>query len=396
MIPGFRRRFNSQFAPEKYARFLSLLDERCGMRVPFRVSETPCFLPREVVERMARYGRELVEELLANNGYLAAADAVIPSAFRAPNEDPQPLFVQADFGLARAPSGELQPRLVEIQAFPSLYAFQVVLAQCYAAAYDLEGKFRHLLGGLDLPGYWALLRRAVVGGHDPEHVVLLEIDPEEQKTRPDFLITERVLGIRTVNIRDVARDKRALYHTLDGRRIPIRRIYNRAIVDELVRKGVRPRFSFRDELDVEWAGHPNWFFRLSKFSIPWLRHECVPRAWFLDRVAELPGDPENYVLKPLFSFAGLGVVVGPTREEIEAIPPERRGQYILQEKVDFEPVIQTPHGPTKIEVRVMYINDGGLRPVNLILRTGRGAQMGVDFNRNMDWVGASAAFVPDE
>jgi hypothetical protein len=394
MIPELRTRFNREFTPEKYARFLALLDERSGAPVKFRNAETPCFLLRDLVEQMARFGAELAERLLADAEYRKAADAVIPFAFHVPNEAPNPLFLQADFGIVRGPDGTLAPKLVEIQAFPSLYAYQVVLAQSYGVAYGLEDRFEFLLGGLDLPRYWELLRRVILGGHDPENVVLLEIDPLEQKTLPDFLVTQKICGIRTVNIRDVTRDKRLLYYPGDGKRIPIRRIYNRAIVDELVRKRVRLNFSFRDELDVEWAGHPNWFFRISKFSIPFLRHACVPRTWFLHQLPELPGNPADYVLKPLFSFAGIGVVVGPSAEQIAAIPAAQRAQYILQEKVNFEPVIATPHGPTKVEVRIMYIWDGRLQPVNMILRMGRGAQMGVDFNRELEWVGASAGLIP--
>jgi hypothetical protein len=391
MIRHLRERFNQKFTPQKYERFLGLLEERAGTRVKFRVSETPVFMPRPLLDKMAACGIELAGQLLSNSEYRRASDATIPFAFQVPNEDPQPLFLCADFGVVRAADGGLEPKLVEIQAFPSLYAFQVVLAQCYGEAYGLEN-VSFLLGNLDLPGYWDLLRRVILRQHKPENVVLLEIDPYEQKTLPDFLVTEKIFGLRIVNITEVARDKRQLYYTREGRRIPIHRIYNRAIVDELVRKKVRPAFSFRDELDVEWAGHPNWFFRISKFSIPHFKHECVPRTWFLHEVKELPPDLGNYVLKPLFSFAGLGVVVGPTREQIEAVPQAQRSQYILQQKMSFEPIIATPHGMTKAEVRIMYINDGEFKPVNVIIRMGRGAQMGVDFNRNMEWVGASAAF----
>jgi hypothetical protein len=396
MISRLRQRFNRQWTPEKYRRFLDLLDERCGTHVKFRVCETPVFLPAGLLDTMCRLGIELVEQLLGDAEYMAASKKVIPFAFDTPKEDAHPLFVCADFGLARTAEGSLAPKLVEIQAFPSLFAFQTVLAQTYGLAYDLGGSLPYLLDGLDLPGYWDLLRRAVVGRCDPAETVLLEIDPLEQKTLPDFLVTEKILGIRTVNIREVARDKRTLFYLRDGVRTPIRRIYNRAIVDELVRKGIRPAFSFRDELDVEWAGHPNWFFRISKFSIPFLRHECVPRTWFLDQRESLPDDLHNYVLKPLFSFAGLGVIVGPRRELVENIPAAKGSQYILQERVDFAPLFATPHGPTKAEIRILYIWEERLRPVNVIVRMGRGAQMGVDHNRNMEWVGASAAFHAEE
>jgi hypothetical protein len=234
------------------------------------------------------------------------------------------------------------------------------------------------------------LRRAIVGSQDPENVILLEIHPQKQKTLPDFLLTEKMLGVRTVDIVDVKKDGSRLYYEHDGKRIPIRRIYNRTIVDELERKNIKLNFDWRDDLDVEWAGHPNWYFRISKFSIPYLRHASVPKTWFLDRLDEVPSDLENYALKPLYSFAGLGVVIAPSKEEIAAISPERRPYYILQERMQFDSVIETPFGGTKAEVRVMYIWLEELRPVLTIIRMGRGLMMGVDHNKNMEWVGASA------
>jgi len=218
----------------------------------------------------------------------------------------------------------------------------------------------------------------------------MEIDPLHQKTLADFLLTERMLGVRAVSITEIQKEGRRLYYQRDGRPVPIRRIYNRTIVDELERRNIAPPFDFREDLDVEWAGHPNDYFRISKFSIPYLRHASVPRTWFLDRLDSIPPDTENYVLKPLYSFAGLGVRIGPTREEVAAIPAEHRHDYILQERLDFEPVIETPFGGTRAEIRVMYIWLEELQPVSLLVRMGRGAMMGVDHNKNMEWVGASA------
>lgn len=388
MIPSLRRQFNQQYTAEKYLRFLSALEGRTGVPPLFRHSETPVFLPVSLVDRMARYGREMVEALIADRTYREAANQAIPQAFQVPQESPVPLFVQADFGLDQ----NLEPKLVEIQGFPSLYAYQPELAQAYMEAYDIGLPF--LPGGQSLEQYQDLLCRAIVGDRDPENVVLLEIDPDHQKTKGDFVVTERTCGIATVDISSVRKDGRKLYYRYAGRDIPIDRIYNRAIVDELERKKVPVAFDFRDDLDVEWAGHPNWFFKLSKFSMPYLKHPSVPRTVFLNDAADIH-DPENYVLKPLFSFAGSGVVVGPDRELLASIPPERRSGYILQERVDFRPVIDTPFGMTKVEVRIMYIWLDRLETVNTIIRTGRGSQMGVDHNRGMEWVGASAAFLAD-
>jgi len=220
--------------------------------------------------------------------------------------------------------------------------------------------------------------------------LLMEIDPLHQKTLPDFLLTEKLLGIKTVDIRCIKKDGNRLYWEREGRRVRIQRIYNRAIVDELERKGAKLEFDFRDDLNVEWAGHPNWYFRISKYSIPYLKHASVPKTWFLDQMESVPEDLENYALKPLYSFAGRGVVIAPTKKDIAAVPVERLAQYILQERLHFEPVIQTPFGGTKVEVRVMYIWVDELTPVLTILRMGRGLMMGVDHNRNMEWVGSSA------
>jgi len=311
------------------------------------------------------------------------------------------MFVQVDFGLVRDAHGALHPKLVELQAFPSLYAYQGPLAETYIDAYQLNelaapGHLRYFLSGLNSDSYRALLRKAIVGAHDPENVILMEIHPQEQKTLPDFLLTERMLGVRAVDIVDIRKNGSRLYYERDGRRVPIERIYNRAIVDELQRKDVKLAFDWRDDLDVEWAGHPNWYFRISKFSIPYLKHESVPKTWFLDRLPEIPPDLENYALKPLYSFAGLGVIIAPKKEDIAAIPADKRPYYILQERLHFEPVIETPFGGTKAEIRVMYIWLEKLLPVLTIIRTGRGLMMGVDHNKNMEWVGASAGFWLEE
>ena len=390
MVPAYRHQFNASYSAAKYRILLDRLEDKCGTPVKFRVSETPCFFPKPLLDRTCEAGKELVHQLVGDPQYRAKSSQSIPAAFNVPNETPHPMFVQVDFGLVRDKQGELQPKLVELQAFPSLYAYQLVLSESYIEAFGLDRGLKCLLSGLDKKAYIQLLRRAVIAEQNPENVILMEIDPRHQKTLPDFIVTEKMLGIKAVCITHIKKDGRRLYYESDGKRVPICRIYNRAIVDELERKGVNPAFDFRDDLDVEWAGHPNWYFRISKYSIPYLRHESVPKTWFLNQLQHTPGDLENYVLKPLYSFAGLGVVISPTKQELADIPIEKRSQYILQERLHFEPVIETPHGKTKAEIRVMYIWLEQMVPVMTIVRMGRGLQMGVDHNRDLEWVGSSA------
>jgi len=393
MVPALREDFNRRYTPEQYRQFLATLDAGCGTHVGFRVSETPCFVPKALLDQMAQYGRELVAQLVDNPEYLRKSDASLPALYNVPNESPRPMFVQVDFGVVRNANGGLEPKLVELQAFPSLYGYQQLSALQYIESYDLPRDLGVYLSGLTRGSYWKLLRELIVASHDPENVILMEIDPEHQKTLPDFLVTQRELGIAIVDILSLKKRGAKLFYAKGGREIEVRRIYNRCIVDELERKGITLPFDLRDELDVEWAGHPNWYFRISKFSIPYLKHPCVPRTWFVDENPHVPADNDNYLLKPLYSFAGAGIRFAPTQADIDAIPQNQRHNYILQERVYFEPVIQTPQGATQMEIRMMYVwpEGGELTCVLPLVRMGRGMMMGVDHNRNLEWVGGSAA-----
>jgi hypothetical protein len=390
MVPERRHAFNSSWSEARHGAMIAALERRIGVPLQFPLSETPCFFPTALLDRLSTIGEELITASLAPDAAKAAA-AVVPDRFRGPHQEAHPTFLQVDFGLVRAADGSLEPKLVELQAFPSLYAFQLVLGDAYRDAHGLHG-VNALLGGLDRERYLSLLRDAIAGEHHPDHVVLMEIDPEGQKTLPDFRLTEELWGVRTIDVRAVIREGRRLFYQRDGRTTPIHRIYNRVIPDELEQTGLSLPFDYRDDLDVEWAGHPSWFFRISKFSIPWLRHPAVPRTWFLSDVTELPDARERLLLKPLFSFAGSGIIFAPTDEQIAAIPHDARRQYILQERMAFEPVIDTPDGPTQAEIRMMYVWTDRPRAVLPLIRMGRGRMMGVAHNKGLRWVGASAGF----
>jgi hypothetical protein len=285
---------------------------------------------------------------------------------------------------------------VELQAFASLYGFQLAVAEAYRDAFALPSSLHLFLDHLDAARYHALLAKAIAGAHDPHEVVLMEIEPHKQKTWPDFVVTEQMWHVRAVDTADVKREGRRLYYRRDGRLTQIKRIYNRVIPDELERKRIQLPFGYGDDLEVEWAGHPAWYFRISKFSIPWLNHAAVPETRFLDGIESLPVDRDRYLLKPLFSFAGGGIIFAPTDAQIAGIPMSERKNYILQERINFTPVIETPAGPTQAEIRIMYVRDaslGRLVPVLPLIRMGRGKMMGVDHNRGLKWVGASAALM---
>jgi hypothetical protein len=354
------------------------------------------------MDSLAATGIQLIDLILNSPEAMTAADAAVPERYRGHGAEATPTFVQVDFGLVRDAGGRIAPKLVELQAFASLYGFQLAVAEAYRDAFELPAALELYLGGLTPDRYYELAANAIVGDHDPAEVVLMEIQPRQQKTWPDFVVTDQLWGVRAVDTSEVKREGRRLYYRRDGRVTQIKRIYNRVIPDELERKKIQLPFGYDDDLEVSWAGHPAWYFRLSKFSIPWLSHPSVPETRFLDGIEQLPLDRERYLLKPLFSFAGGGIIFAPTDAQIAAIPLDERKNYILQERIRFEPVIETPHGPTQAEVRIMYLRDpstslraggSGLRPVLPLVRMGRGKMMGVDHNKGLRWVGASAGFM---
>lgn len=412
MIPELRHAFNDSWTEARYHNLVARLETRTGATLGFPISETPCFFPRSLMDELSATGIELVAQILDNPAARAAALAAVPDRFTpstslksgpsttlrasVPESEPLPTFLQVDFGLVRGASGAIEPKLVELQAFASLYGFQLAVAEAYRDAFLPDSPLGLYLGGLDASSYHDLVGRALLNGHDPKHVVLMEIEPRKQKTWPDFVVTEQRWGIRPVDTAEIQRDGRQLFYHRDGQRTPIARIYNRVIPDELERKNVPLPFDYRDDLDVEWAGHPSWYFQISKYSIPWLKHRSVPETRFLHEVDPLPADRERYLLKPLFSFAGGGIIFAPTDAQIAAIPDGERANYILQERIQFEPVIETPEGPTQAEIRIMYVRSGsGFQPVLPLIRMGRGKMMGVDHNRGLRWVGASAGLMAD-
>ncbi len=436
MIPAARAHFNATFTAERYRAFVEAVTSAAGVPIEFRLSETPCFFPQALMDSLVEASLAMTRQLLDDTAYRAAADAMVPERFRLAGGEDLPTCVQVDFGLVRTASGAVEGRLVELQAFPSLYGFQMLLGEMWAdqiqgdGSRSVENSGRSMasasdkgdgsrtvgnswayavdrspgvfpssrpvpfLSGLDAASYRALLRSTLVGPHDPREVVLMEIEPHRQKTRPDFAVTEATWGIRAVDTRDVIREGRSLFYQRDGTRTAIRRIYNRVIPDELERSGAAMPFDYRDDLNVEWIGGPDWFFRISKFSIPWLTHPWIPETHFLSDVKDLPADRDEWLLKPLFSFAGGGIIFSPTDADFAAIPDDQRHLYILQRRVAFTPVIDTPDGPTQAELRIMLVRTGDTyRAVLPLVRMGRGRMMGVDHNKGMNYVGASAALI---
>ncbi|MBS7786878.1 hypothetical protein KIH23_06185 [Flavobacterium sp. CYK-55] len=390
MIDLYRQLFNQQFSEQKYKAFQQDIADDFDYVPTFRMAESPFFISEELKQQLIE-GSEQVIEFITQPNFKELTDQALLLNTRVPNEDAHTTFLAIDFGICEE-DGQVIPKLIEVQGFPSLFNFQQVLYGKFQKQYPFLDEFTPYITGISEPEYAHIIEEAICNGHAKENVILLEIEPEKQNTKIDFYYCRRDLGIPIVCVTELIKKGNQLFYTdASGREILVKRIYNRVIFDELeLRKDLKLNFSFSDELDVEWAGHPNWFFRISKYILPMLKGPYFIETTLLSELKEIPSDLENYVLKPLFSFSGSGVVFHVTRQDIENV--QEKDLYILQKKVNYIPILQAPDGKVKVEVRVLCVwQKDAVAPTLLcnLVRLSRGEMIGVKFNKDKDWVGGS-------
>lgn len=394
MVPAVRKAFNKEFSAEKYQHFLTCLHQGLKDEVAFRVAETPVFISTDLKDKLVQAGEEIMQTILGP-GFKELTDRAIPKKWKVANETGHPHFIAFDFAVCKDETGELIPKLIELQGFPSLYGFQSFLADCYRNAYDLPDNWDVYFSGLNKASYLELLKKTIVGPYLPEEVVLMDVDALHQKTVVDFFVTQKQLGIPIIPLEDLKQEGKKLYYLAGNKKVFVKRIYNRLIFDEI---DADPTIfdkvvDIRQDLDVEWITHPEWFYRISKFTMPFLHSKFVPQTWFLNELPAIPADLEKFVLKPLFSFAGQGVIIDVKEADIQAIAdPEN---WILQEKVIYEPVVQAPDNGVKCEIRILYLWPEEDKEPTLAInlsRLSRGKMIGVRYNKDFDWVGGTVAF----
>ncbi|QQV03678.1 MULTISPECIES: hypothetical protein [Chryseobacterium] len=394
MISKYRKQFNQEFSQEKYEKVKNLIKEKSGIEAGFRLSESPLFLTKEFEAKLLDASESIIDQI--KNLPEGTLEKAIPENCNVPNDTQQPHFFTIDFGICRSENGKIEPQLIELQAFPSLYAFQKIFEDTLCEVYPFLSEIKNKMTSEELKQH---LTELIIGDENPENVVLLEIFPEKQKTSIDFVLTEKLLGIKTVCLTKVKKEGKKLFYENEGKKTAIKRIYNRIIFDELDKiPDLEIEFNFREEADVKWITHPNWFFKISKFLLPMLNHQFVPKSYFLHEFPEAE-NLENFVLKPLFSFAGSGVNLNPTKEITDAI--QDKENYILQRKVDYEPIFEDINGEfSKAEIRLLYIwRENEDRPILLenLGRMTKAAMVNVDFNKkDAIWIGSSNAFFAEE
>ena len=390
MISKYRQLFNEQFSAEKYQQFQDDVAADFNYLPTFRMAETPFFISNELKIQLLEGCADVIK-LIQQKDFNQLTEKALELNAKVPNQDEHTTFLAIDFGICEE-NGTIIPKLIEVQGFPSLYNYQYILYEKFRNHYPFLKELTPFINGISSEEYLSIIKEAICNNHKTEHVVLLEIEPEKQNTKIDFLYCQRDIGIPIVCVTEIIKKQNQLfYRNKLGEIILIKRIYNRVIFDELeLRTDLELNFSFSDNLDVEWAGHPNWFFRISKFILPYLKGKYFIETTLLSDLKEIPADLENYVLKPLFSFSGTGVIFHVKREDIEAVFDKEL--YILQKKVNYLPIVQSPDGKVKAEVRVLCVwnkNHEAPQPLCNLVRLSRGEMIGVKFNKDKDWVGGT-------
>ncbi len=393
MTPHCRTQYNASFNKEKYERMLQEIEAEFPGALDFRVAESPVFIDRDFKTKLLLAFNDIVDQILKPD-FITKTERAIPAKRKVGNEPARPSCLAVDFAVTKGADGQYEPQLIELQGFPSLYAYQAYLAGKYKKHFDIDRNYSAFFNRINSMSYQQEMRKFLLGDAAPENTILLEIEPHKQKTRLDFELTRQFWGIESVCITRLRNEGDQLYYWKGEEKVRVDRIYNRLIPDDLDRN--YPDLKIEVDLNlataVQWVSHPNWFYRVSKFSLPLFKSRFIPESHYLSDFR--PDDLENYVLKPLFSFAGAGVNLRPTLEDIQKI--ENPQDYLLQKKVVYAPCIEDDRGEqVKCELRLLAIwPEGAPRPrlVTNLARLSRGEMIGVDFNKNFDWVGGSVGF----
>jgi uncharacterized protein (UPF0248 family) len=394
MIDSIREQFNKSFQEKLYHQFLEEINDAYPHALDFRIAETPVFISKGMGEKMIQTCEYIVDQILRKD-YTSKTENSIPPEEMVPGEEGNCQFIAFDFGICTNGKGELEPALIELQGFPTLFGFQAFYPSILEKHFSIPAGFSQFFNGITKESYIRTLYHIIVGNHNPENVILLELKPHEQKTRIDFYCTADLLGISVVCITEIETEGNKIFYIKEGKKIPVHRIYNRIIADELNQVKMTSKISFDMTAlcDVEWVPHPNWFYRISKFSLPLLNHQYIPKTTLLSDFKSFSQNLDKFVLKPLFSFAGQGVIIDVTPEDLAKIKDP--SNWILQEKKMYADCIPTPEGFAKTEIRIMYFWEPGrsrLIPVTNLARLSKGKMIGTRYNKDKTWVGGSVAY----
>lgn len=392
MLKDIRIAFNQAFTDERYQRYLDYINQHYPNSVGFRIAETPLFFSKEFKESITLAGEAICHQLI-QPALLKQLCKGIPAGFNIDAYNTLPNCILLDFAITEN-GREPDYSLVELQAFPSLFAYEIIQNNALLQSYSIPNGFSAFLNDYDEKSYLSLLSQ-LIKGDNPNETILLELDPEIQKTCIDFYCTRDYLNIPIVNIRDIYFKEGKWYYLSGGKESTFKRIYNRIVFDEIKENEaiVETYIQLANDSQLTWFTHPIHFFMYSKYALPYITHPKIPKTVFLDQVNIQKTDFTRKVIKPLFSFAGKGVMIEPTQESVQSIT--NKAQWICQEKIHYVQGILTPKDPAKAELRIFFLKDpktNVFKAVFNLARLSKQALINTAQNSNDTWVGGSMAF----
>lgn len=394
MIKEIRAYFNQQLKPHQYESYLNYFNSRYPGAIDFRMAETPIFIPEDFKIKLLDTGDSVIHYILSNE-FQTNTYPALNKNFIVPNEPRYPSCIVMDFAITSNEDGTYSPQLIELQGFPSLFGLEVLQDMAFRSLYEIPKGYSPYLNEYQRPHYLAHLEK-IIKGEEDQHTILLEIHPDQQKTRIDFYITRDLLNIPIVCLSEIFEENSNLFYIRNGEKLQIDRIYNRVVWDDIIKEqeDIQAKAAiFLKPLNISWVTHPHHYYRISKYLLPFLKHEYIPLTYFLSTLKEIPSQLNEWVLKPLFSYAGHGVKMNVTPDDIKNIT--HPSEWILQKKVNYGSVIETPSGPAKAEIRLFYFWNEPTQSYTATLnltRLSKNEMMGVGFNNTSTWVGGTIAY----
>ena len=198
MVLQLREEFNKNFTEKKYEEFLEDLNSKHPGDIVFRVAETPIFVPKDFTNKMIG-ACETIVDFIKDPGFKKLTERAIPAGENVPGENDHSHFIAFDFGICENGKGELGATVNRDAGIPySSSRSRLIIPQVLEKHFDIPENFSDYLNGYNVDTYVQFLKEIILGNHDPENVILLELKPHEQKTRIDFYCTQDYLHIPIV------------------------------------------------------------------------------------------------------------------------------------------------------------------------------------------------------
>ncbi|TAH12262.1 MAG: hypothetical protein EAZ14_06120, partial [Runella slithyformis] len=188
MISDLRATYNAAFSEDQYQDFIQSIHADWPNQLDFRVAETPVFVPKVLGSQLVEACESFID-VMVSPFFKEKTRNAIPPAQYVPNENAHSSFLAIDFAICKDENGELNPQLIELQGFPSIFGFQSYISEQFRKFFPIPENVSNYFGVANQTEYIEVLKKVIVGNENPENVILLEIYPEQQKTRVDFAVT---------------------------------------------------------------------------------------------------------------------------------------------------------------------------------------------------------------